>query len=135
MINFLKIGFILVIMVLLIISAVFSYKKLSDTKCQEVKVFMEDGSYDFINEEFIREQVINIDSLVLKKTIRQINAESIETGLEKISVIEKAEVYDEIFGFPWKFKGRLIVRVLQRTPVFRVIGESGTFYVDSSGKK
>jgi len=135
MIKFLKIGTILIIMALLIISAVFSYKKLSDTKCQEVKVLIENSSYRFVNEESIREQVMNIDSLVFKKNMRQINAEFIETGLEKISVIEKAEVYDGIFGCPWKFKGRLIVRVLQRTPVFRVMGESGNFYVDSSGEK
>jgi len=135
MIKFLKIGLMLVIMALLIISAVFSYKKLSDTKCEEIKVMMEAGSYRFANEESIREQVVNIDSLVLKKNIRQINAEFIETELEKISVIENAEVYDEIFGGPWKFKRRLIVRVLQRIPVFRVINESESFYVDSSGSK
>jgi len=29
----------------------------------------------------------------------------------------------------------LIVSVLQRTPVFRVVGKSGSFYVDSLGKK
>jgi len=135
MIKFLEIGLILVIMALLIISAVFSYKKLSDTKCQEIKVVMVNGSYRFVNEDNIREQVMNIDSLILKKTMGEINAEAIETGLKKISVIENAEVYDGIFGSPCNFQGRLIVRVLQRTPVFRVLGESGDFYVDSSGKK
>jgi len=135
MIKILKIGFLLVIIALLIISAVFSYKKLSDTKCQEIKVVMTNGSYQFVNENDIREQVISIDSLILKKNIRQINTESIETGLEKISAIENAEVYDEIFGCPWKFQGRLIVRVLQRTPVFRVISESGNFFVDYYGEK
>ena len=135
MIKFLKIGTILVIMALLIISAVFSCKKLSGIKCQEVKVLIENSSYRFVNEESIREHVMNIDSSIFKKNMSQINTEFIETGLEKISAIENAEVYDGIFGCPWKLQGRLIVRILQRTPVFRVIGEAGTFYVDSSGKK
>ena len=122
-------------MTLMIISAVFSYKKLSDIKCQELKVVMEDGSYRFVNENNIREQIMNIDSLILKKNMRQINTETIEIALEKICFIEKAEVYDDIFVCPWKFQGRLIVSVLQRTPVFRVVSESGSFYVDSLGKK
>ena len=122
-------------MTLMIISAVFSYKKLSDIKCQELKVVMEDGSYRFVNENNIREQIMNIDSLILKKNMRQINTETIETALEKICFIENAEVYDDIFGCPWKFQGRLIVRVLQRTPVFRVVSELGSFYVDSLGKE
>lgn len=135
MIKFFKIGLIFGIMILIIISAVYSYKKLSNVKCQEIKVVMEEGSYRFVNENTIRDQIINIDSLILKKTMRQINAEFIEKALEKICVIENAEVYDGIYGYPWKFQGRLIVRILQRTPVFRVINESSSFYVDSIGKK
>jgi len=135
MIKLLKIGLIFLIMTLMIISVVYSYKKLSDITCHDVRVVMEDDSYRFVNENSIKEKVLKIDSQILNKKMNQINTEIIETALEKICVIENAEVYKGIFGCPWEFNGRLIVRVIQRTPVFRVVSESESFYVDSLGKK
>ena len=75
------------------------------------------------------------DNQILKKTLEQINAETIEKEVEKLLAIQKAEVYKIIAKDSTSYKGVLVVKVKHRKPVVRIMSETSSYFLDKDGNK
>lgn len=99
------------------------------TTCKELKVFIDYGEAEpLISVEDLNFQVYKaFDSLVGKK-LTDINSTEIENYVNNIEFIESAEVYTTITG-------TMKIKVLQRSPILRVINAyDQDYYIDRKGR-
>ncbi|MEN8137506.1 MAG: hypothetical protein ABFR62_03660 [Bacteroidota bacterium] len=93
----------------------------------EIKVLDYD-SIKFINEEVVSKMVaLTYDSLTYRIS-NSINVSLLENEVERLSSVEKADVFIDI-------EGRLAVNVIQRKPIGRIITSKYNCYIDERGEK
>lgn len=108
--------------------AVFYFPRLPDnTICNELSVSVSGSEKNpLITKESILSSLKNAKCNPLGKQISSINTEEIEQFIEQNQLVKDVVVFHSVTG-------RLSVSVLQREPLFRVMGESGNFFVDRDG--
>lgn len=126
-----KILLFLLIVAIITLSLSFSSNKLSGVKCEEVKVVIHKDSPRFMDEEEIA--AIVTKNNLLNMQMDSINTEKLEEQLKEATAIKNAEIFRHIDADGLNFKGRLVVEVEQREPLFRVISGTKDFYMDKEG--
>lgn len=97
-------------------------------KCTSLRVSVE-GKETFIDQNDISKMINNQFGSVIDKNLKDIKMEQIETEIEKLPYVSKAEVHADIDGV-------LQVTVQQREVILRVISKTGReYYVDRQGNK
>ncbi|HMW98494.1 MAG TPA: hypothetical protein PJ983_14650, partial [Flavobacteriales bacterium] len=92
----------------------------------DVELVAPDGAC-FIDENAVREQVLNSTDAVIGAPIGMVDLAAIEAGLRRIGCVAHADVFHTL-------DGTLHVKVRQREPIVRVINADGSgFYIDSEG--
>jgi len=97
--------------------------------CKELLVSIDYGEAEpLIGSEELNSRIYKaFDSLVGKK-LSDINSVDIENYVNKIEFIESAEVYSTI-------NGTMNIKVLQRSPILRIINASNqNYYIDRKGR-
>jgi cell division protein FtsQ len=122
-----KIAAVVVFCVLVIFTLAFTSREVKNVHCERIEVRY-DGHQTI---SLSREEIIkSVNDSILQKSIRKINAEKIETEVEKINVVKNAEVTKNIVGKGIDFEGILSVTVTFREPVLRIISGNGNYFLD-----
>lgn len=114
-------------------SLVFSSRRLSRVRCGEVQVTITEDSPRIVEEEEIGRMIGKLDAGLLKRQLYAINTEKIERGLKKISSVKNAEVYRLFYVDNFELKGKLVIEVEQRDPLFRILNGKDDYYMDREG--
>jgi len=106
----------------------FTLKRNEDRKLKKSAVEFIDGDDIFITAEAVDKLLIENNSGV--QTIRKVNLDlnRLEKTIDTNEMIEKSEVFVSIDGV-------LKAVVKQKTPVARVMNETGSFYIDYEGNE
>jgi len=121
--------------ILIFISLGFSIKQSHQLKCADVKIEITDSvNQRFIQNSDIRQWVHRNHQGIFGQPLQTVNLRKIEDGLRKLHAIEDVEVYTNVFRDGLKSWGVLVVKLKQREPVFRVVGNTQSFYMDKLGK-
>lgn len=131
--TFLKILIFILIVVGISASMAFSGQRLAKVKCSEVKVIISENSPRIVGEDEISRLVSKLDAGLLNRQLYSINTEKMELGLEKITSIKNAEVFRQFSVENYQLKGKLIIEVEQREPLFRILSGSDDYYMDREG--
>ncbi|MDR1859906.1 MAG: hypothetical protein LBR06_03175 [Bacteroidales bacterium] len=130
-----------VVIALAAAAAVFAWRKYSSAVCADIVVHVAKNSPEFIAKERlvaqIRSFLASADSSGKKDAGRQILLSEINTGnvekeLKKATSVARVEVFRKVYATGNELKGRLVVNVAFRQPLFRVAG-TRDFYVDADG--
>jgi cell division protein FtsQ len=106
----------------------FGWQKKPDSMCKEVEIVISDSlKKHFLSKNDIIAYLKNRNLYPLNKESKKINTDSIEKVLLKNEIIKKAEVIQ-------KNSGNIKIVVSQKMPILHVFTNSGSYYVDSSGK-
>lgn len=108
--------------------AAFYFSKLpNNIICNELSVSIVGSEKNpLLTKENVLSSLKNTKYNPLGKRISSINTEEIECFIEQNQLAKKVVVFHSATG-------RLSISVLQREPLFRVMGESGNFFVDRDG--
>ncbi len=110
------------------ISLAFAVKSADLVRAGRVDVLIENDENFFLNEEGVREFFSDRKVPIIGCLVKDINIPMLEKSLNAHPAVEKAEVAASL-------DGAVKVRVLQRSPVLRVINKSGeSYYVDSGSR-
>ena len=113
---------------LLLAVTAFNKPDAKDSRCNEVKIDIEQNIYDgFMTADEIK-QALNKEHLYpLKQPLTDISPRKIEETLQKSPFVEKAEVYKTQ-------SGNVCIQIKQRIPVVRVMADNGeNYYLDTQG--
>ncbi len=113
----------------------FAWSQWSRVSCQSISVQIVKGSPRFLQENDILELVKNTDPTLLGKKLDLINTETLERKLEKLENIRSVQIYRRISEKSFRFSGKLIVEVEQRTPVVRIKTAELDYFLDKEGAK
>ena len=130
-----KLLYILVIVLVIgVVAGLFylSWRKLSVVPCSDILVKISKHSPHFADEKEISDFVLKMNPGLLDTALYSINVENIEKQLRQITSLKKTEVYRRMDINDFNFKGRLVIDVEQREPLFRVMGAKD-FYMDREG--
>lgn len=106
----------------------FTNKKKEAVYCTDFVINIR-GPHKFINEEIVKNLLINNDINIDSCIIDNINFEKTEKILEAHPAVLNSEIYSD-------FKGNVQVDILQKEPLVRVItSANNSFYIDSDGNK
>ena len=120
--------------VLFWVSLSFVNREAGKNRCTSINIEIPDSlDYGFVNRRIILRE-IQEKFQVVGKLLDSICTDKIEVELGKYPSIRDVQVYRTIADGDLPYSGRLIVRVYQREPLFRVMGNDGNFYVDKDGK-
>ena len=110
------------------IFALFYFSRQPNTaKCGEIVVKrMNGGKEPLISETQIRNTVTGSAFNPIGKTVSEINTDAIESLLEKNKILKNAIVYHTN-------SGKVIIKVYQRTPLYKIMDENDNFLVDEEG--
>ena len=110
------------------IFALFFFSRLScPEKCGEIVVkLMNEEKSQLISQAQIRSVITGSPLNPIGKPISEINTEAIEDLLEKNKIIKNAVVYRTN-------SEKIIVKIYQRIPLYKIMGENGNFLVDTEG--
>ena len=102
-------------------------KRQGSAVCQEVEVVLADKSKELlVTKEYIQNMVLKSDYNPVGKRADSIDVEAIEVYVEKNKIVRDAEVY-------LTNSGKLKVKVAQRIPLYKIMGDGGNFFVDYDG--
>ena len=104
------------------------FAKLPDsTVCEEVEVELTDVSEDIlITKERVYNLVTNSEYNPKGKEVGTIDTKAIETYIEKNKIVKDAQVY-------FTDSGKMKIKIAQRIPLYKIMNESGNFFVDTEG--
>ena len=106
----------------------FSNMKNGQRTIKEIQVEFESGDNQFLTHSMVNKLLIQNDSSVQNQAKSVIDLYSLEQKVLENPYIEKVSLYVSI-------DGTLNSVVKQRTPIARVIGDSGVYYIDAQGVK
>jgi len=119
--------------VLFLLSLSFANRESGKNRCTSLDIVIHDSmDYQFVNQRIILQEIQNRFQVV-GKSLDSIRTDKIELELGKYPSIKDVQVYRTIADGGLPYSGRLIVRVCQREPLFRVMGRDRNFYVDKDG--
>lgn len=127
-----KISGIVLVMGIITLSLVFSWRKMSAVKCTGVTVILMENTPRFAEEDEIAAGIEKSNEGLIGRRLYSVNTEKIERQLGKISSVSKAEVYRQIQVEGLELKGQLVAEIAFREPLFRVVGEKD-YYMDREG--
>ncbi len=125
----------LVLIIFLIVTLAFTSYEKKEVKCTGIEVSFNDSDPIHVSKNEVLRLVNAADKQIIKKSLNQINSETIEQSVEKMQAIKEAQVYKIIKNDSGTYNGVLVVKVLHRKPVLRIITESGSYYLDKEGNK
>ena len=126
---------ILLFGVTIVFTLAFSSKEVRDVKCTRIEIMYDDQSSISLGKEEIIHIIRSSPDSILGADIRNINAEIIENRLKENKTIKNAEVFKNVTGAGNNYEGILGVRVKFREPVFRVMSDNDSYYVDITGSQ
>lgn len=92
--------------------------------------------YRFVSEKEIKEIVSRNFKALRGALLDTVDIQQIEDKIEENAWVRKAEVYKGYnLGDSVRAGGAIIVKIVQETPVLRVVDENGGFYLNALGKK
>ncbi|RRJ93704.1 cell division protein FtsQ/DivIB [Flavobacterium macacae] len=106
----------------------FTSKRNSERKLKKIVVEFVDENSPFITEESVNKLLIENNSSVKNIQKDKVDLKGLEQNLNNHNMIQKCEVFVTVDGV-------LKAVVKQKTPVARVFGSDGSFYVDYEGHK
>lgn len=106
----------------------FTSKRNSERKLKKIVVEFVDENSPFITEESVNKLLIENNSSVINIQKDKVDLKGLEQNLNNHNMIQKCEVFVTVDGV-------LKAVVKQKTPVARVFGPDGSFYVDYEGYK
>lgn len=106
----------------------FTSKRNEERKLKKTIVEFVDENSPFITEESVNKLLIENNSSVKNIQKDKVDLKELEQNLNNHNMIQKCEVFVTVDGV-------LKAVVKQKTPVARVFGENGSFYVDYEGHK
>jgi cell division protein FtsQ len=124
----LNIGFKILLLAFLVVSLSFTGSKEKELLCNDLRIEM----LDTLNSGFLKK--IDIEKIILKEEseilgypLKDINTRKIENRLRSKPYIKSAEIF-------YDMEGILSVKVIQRTPIIRIItGAGNSYYLDEDG--
>ncbi len=124
--NVLLLLLFLATIVTIIVLMVTTHGKSDQLIVRDVIVIVADSSErSFISSDDIRRPLISKKAGIIGKRIKDINTKSIEKKIDRDPIIRKADCYKTP-------SGNIAVKVWQRTPLLRVIGDNGdSYYMDA----
>lgn len=128
-----KIALFGLLVAFVVVTTAFSSSRLDKVTCSELVVLIDKDSPRFIDEEEIARLVKKADGKLFEKKLSEINTETLETELKKVTAIKNIEIFPRVTGESMDFKGRLVVEVMQRKPIVRIINDKEDFYLDRDG--
>lgn len=103
--------------------------------CADIKVEITDSAdYMFVRNVDIRQWVSRNHKEIFGMPVWLIDLRKIEDGLRKLQSIEDVAVFTNVGDNGVKSFGTLVVKIIQRHPIFRVVGQGASFYMDKYGK-
>jgi len=126
---------LLLVIGFLIATVAFTSLENKNNICSKIEVNFRSNNIIKVDDDDIIKMVKAVDSQVVGKPMKQINAEEIEQEIEKLKAIEKAEVYKVMIKDSASFKGVLSIKVKYREPFVRIMSASGNYYLDKQGNK
>lgn len=98
------------------------------TVCDKMLIEIAADSKDaYFDEAEIRKLIDDAGLSPIEKNLSEINTAEIEKLLEETKSIKKAECFKAV-------DGTVKIRVYQRTPIMRVMSNTGDFYLDNGGE-
>ena len=126
--KYLRISFWLGLFLCTIVLTGFINHNLSNEKCKEVIINIEDENHlEFINEGDILDLLNKEFHTPISQKIGEINTFEIEKRLNNHQAVEDAQVYISIDRSLW-------INIKQRCPVVRVFSGKYSFYIDDNGE-
>jgi len=122
-----KIAAVVFFGVMVVFTMAFTSREVKDVKCERIEVRYDGHQTISLSREEI---VKSVNDSILQKNIRNINAEKIETEVEKISAVKNAEVTKNVVGKGIDFEGVLAVTVTFREPVLRIMSGNENYFLD-----
>ncbi|MDR2472430.1 MAG: cell division protein FtsQ [Tannerella sp.] len=106
----------------------FNPKEERATVCKEVKIVVTDSlDKHFLTQAEVIAILKKANKYPLNKKIKDINTDEIEKILKNNEIVNSAEVFHTV-------SGKIIINISQKMPILRIFTESGSYYVDMSGK-
>ncbi len=117
-----------ILMALLIVSLAFTENQRKKELCSKIIVNISDSIQNhFIDSDDVLQNLSFKNYKLLNQAINSIPLENIEQDLKRISVIKNVDVYTTLDGI-------LYIRLIQRTPILRVINYNyESYYIDDEG--
>ncbi len=112
-----------------------SRHRLSALHYTDLLVEIPKGTPRYIDEITIRRVVEEYCPDIASCSSEELNIDELEEYVEAVSCIKNAEVYVAVSGEKMNFNKVLKVKVWQREPVVRVIGNNANYYMDEEGVK
>jgi cell division protein FtsQ len=111
-----------------IVSMGFTQQRRSELICKNLVIHIDDSlSQSFVEENDVRQIVINKCGNVIGKALSGINISVLESLIDNNPFVLKAEVFSTV-------DGELVIDVKQRNPVVRIINAIGEkYYIDEQG--
>ncbi|MCY1721489.1 hypothetical protein OU798_14125 [Prolixibacteraceae bacterium Z1-6] len=129
-----KIGGFILLAVFVLVTLAFTTLRYKNATCQNIQVDYSNNEVIRVDKDEIVRLVTTADNKIMGKKFDQINAELLETAIEKHDAILKAEVYKIVTATDsLTYKGVLKVKVKHRKPVVRIITDTGNYYLDQYG--
>lgn len=123
--KFLKISLYFILFSGVITLLGFMHLEQNEKTCWKMNVKVDrDLGFYFIDEETIREKVLDLGDPIVNSTLKEIDISKIQKTISKIASVKDAKVYTTL-------DGQLHIEVSQRTPIVRIINRDGSaFYLD-----
>ncbi len=121
--------------IFLIITLAFTSYESKNIPCRNIEIEFGNDELIQLSKSEIARMVKVADKDISGKKLEDINTDIIEKEVEKNPVVLKAEVYKVVAKDTSSYKGVVTVRVKHRSPVVRVMSESGSYYLDKFGGK
>ncbi len=131
----LKLAGYLGFVIFLIITLAFTSYESKNIPCRNIEIEFGNDELIQLSKSEIARMVKVADKDISGKKLEDINTDIIEKEVEKNPVVLKAEVYKVVAKDTSSYKGVVTVRVKHRSPVVRVMSESGSYYLDKFGGK
>lgn len=115
--------------VYLVISLAFVNEKSQHIVCSKVEIIISDSlDVGFVTKKDVLRTIVKQNGNLIGIPLNSINTHEMEEKLKEILAIRNVEVYAKI-------DGRVVVDVVQRTPIVRVFNRHGeSYYIDSEGR-
>ena len=101
-------------------------KKMKEVICTNVNItVMSEEENNFVEVGDIQSLVYAFDADITKRSLLDIETDSVEKYIKKSSMVKSCDVYYNIYG-------NLNIQVAAREPILRIVGNPG-YYLDSDG--
>ncbi|MBR5333043.1 MAG: hypothetical protein IKV32_07095 [Muribaculaceae bacterium] len=117
------------LIVYMVVAFTYTTRRAQESLCKGVDIVVHDqGGLEFVTVDDISHEIQNENGQFLTKKVGEINTHKIETQLNAIDKIERANCV--FFN-----NSRLRIDVMPLVPVARIFDDKGSYYINREGKK